>query len=212
MITIITAILNFLFLTWVFWPLAILSPIIAFGMVANLTDKADRYGCFKHEVWSPVPGFFIAFFVAALAWHFPFLRGYFDGWRAIATVLGGYVIVGFFMSFYKWIVVLVEFYKERENIIARITEVKKSALSSTHHSCEEMIESEYKFCNVEKREDDTYIVYPNWKKYPIEIWWCYWPFFIVQIPFDIVKDFIERAFNWIKGFYNSIAKKFSINA
>jgi hypothetical protein len=208
--TIITAILDFLFMTWVFWPIILVLPFVAYY---NVTNAVKDNEC---EVFA---GVLIAGIVGILAYKYPAVRGYFDGWRAWAVVLGGYVAAGFLLSLYKWLVVLWDFRKG--DIKGDIAQCKREynneyernfAKGYSVTSMADRVERAFPKCNTTANEDGTFTVFPNWKKYPIGTWWTYWPFFLLELPFDFVKRIMENLFNWLRHFYNSIAQRFSVRA
>jgi len=210
--TIITTILDFLLMTWIFWPIILTLPFIAYYNVVSAVKDNDS------EVFA---GFLIAAIGGALAYKFPALRGYFDGWHACFVVLGGNVAGGFLLSLYKWFSVLWDFRKA--DVKGRIeacrsaydTDVEKnSSRGYSTPSVKDRIEGLiiFKKCNVEENEDKTFTVFPNWKQYPIGTWWVYWPFFLLELPLDFVKRIMENLFNWLRHFYNGIAKSFAVKA
>jgi hypothetical protein len=213
--TIITAILDFLLMTWVFWPIILTLPFVAYYNVVSAVKDDES------EIFS---GFLIAAIVGILAYKFPAFRGYFDGWRAVAVVAGGYVAAGFLLSLYKWFVVLWDFRKAdpksvvescRKEYAHREEERETGKLSGSYYNIpvKERIKErpEFNKCIVET-SDDTFMIYPNWKKYPIGTWWVYWPFFLLELPFDFIKRVMENVFKWLKHFYNGIAQKFAVTA
>ena len=210
MIALFTTVLDFLLMTWIFWPIILTLPFVAFYNVFSAVKDDES------EVFA---GFVIAAIVGILAYKFPTVRGYFEGWRAWSVVLGGYVATGFLLSLYKWFVVLWDFRKQ--DVKAYINAAKadhqtseekvaKSGFGSSS-SVEDILENKFTKCVVEE-ENGVYSVYPNWKKYPIGTWWVYWPFFLLELPFDFVKRIMERLFNWLRHFYNGIAKSFAVKA
>lgn len=204
--TLITSLLDFLFMTWVFWPIILTLPFVAYYNVVSAVKDDES------EVFA---GFVIATIVGILAYKFPAVRGYFDGWRAWSVVLGGYVAAGFLLSLYKWFVVLWDFRKLNvKETIEKCKKEAKDAEDSGNRYCPSVESrlkdySDFQKCIVESSEG-TYTIYPNWKKYPISIWWTYWPFFLLEIPFDFIKRIMENLFNWLRHFYNSIAKSFAV--
>ena len=212
-----TTVLDFLLMTWIFWPIILTLPLVAYY---NVTDSV------KEEESEFLAGFLIAAIVGALVYKFPALRGYFDGWRACLVVFGGYIAAGFLLSLYKWLSVLWDFRKqdvrnkiEECRIDYSVAEEKYKTKKESGErfnpepdSVEDRVENLFKKCNVEKNEDGTFTVFPNWKQYPIGIWWVYWPFFLLELPFDFVKRVMERLFNWLRHFYNGIAKSFAVKA
>lgn len=216
MITILTTVLDFLLMTWVFWPIILILPLAAYYNVTTAVKEEET------EVFA---GVLIAGIVGALAYKFPAIRGFFDGWKAVAIVLGGYVVAGFLLSLYKWLVVLWDFRKldvkgrveACRNAHAAADEAALKKRSETSYMSNPSVESRVKELDVFEKcvvetSNDTFMIYPNWKKYPIGTWWVYWPFFLLELPFDFVKRIMENLFNWLKHFYNGIAQKFAVNA
>lgn len=204
--TIITAVLDFLLMTWIFWPIIVVLPFVAFYNVFSAV-KEDEVEVFAGAV--------IAAIVGILAYKFPVVRGYFDGWRAWCVILGGYVSAGFLLSLYKWLVVLWDFRKA--DVKGRIQSCRNSynaemekGRSSYIDSVKQRIQNLFEKCVVEENNDNTFSVFPNWRKYPIGLWWVYWPFFLLELPFDFVKRIAESLFQWLRHFYNSVAKKFAV--
>ncbi len=206
------AIFDFILLTWFFWPLAILFPLGAYFSLRDSVKKEE----------SPIlPGFLIALAGTILAYRYPWFREIVTSWKSIAWLVGSYVTAGFVLALYKWFVILWDFRKT--DFKAHVDDAKlglknnprASFLDESHYESDRVLSllrrstSLDKF-NIQYNDDATYSFYPNWKQYPIGSWWVYWPFFLFEIPFDVLTRLITNLFNWFRYLFNGIARKFAV--
>ena len=203
-------VLNFLFLTWVFWPIVLGILLVAFGKIV--------YSVREHD-FAVFPAFLIATTGAAIAYRYPSIRPYFFTWQGVGIVFGAYVVAGFLVSLYKWMAVLIDFKKlDVSSAIAkvRVDEDKEYLRLKQKHGNDyeytrdvlSEVQGYFSNCVVKESADGKISVYPNWKKHPIGTWWSYWPFFALELPFDFVKQIGERLLSLMRHFYNGIAEKF----
>ena len=116
MIAFFTTVLDFLLLTWVFWPIILALPLVAYYNVTVAVKNGYT------EVFA---GLLIGAVIGILSYRFPSFRGYFDGWRAFVVVIGGYVVVGFLLSLYKWLSVLWDFRKS--DVKKKVEDIKNKS-------------------------------------------------------------------------------------
>lgn len=203
------SVLDFLFLSWFFYPVIVILPIICYAIVFKTSEENE----FPVE-----PSFLLIPVIGALLWRFPSLRGLFADWHVYLYVVGGYVLAGFLLSLYKWIMVLVDFRKPNVKIMIGCCRSDIETRYSHNHNAAkdqqvaEQLRRDYQFknCLVTVNPDRSITIYPDRHKYPIATWWVYWPFFLLSVVFDPLKRVIEKLTEWTKTFYESIARRFSV--
>lgn len=190
--------LDILFLTWTFWPIVVGLPLICYGVVSSLEAKDES------EAW---PTLLIILAGAATLYRYPALR--LTEWQTWAYAVGGYVLIGFLLTLYKWVMVLVDF---RKSDVAKDIAETRTAYSSPKKAAASLGSLyRYKKCLVEVNDaDGTISVRPNWHSYPLATWATYWPFFAFSVILDPIKRGIEHAIGWLKSFFDGIARRFAV--
>jgi hypothetical protein len=202
------SILDFLLLGFFFYPLVVGLLLLAYAVTASLE---------KEKEWGVGPLLLLTLTGGALLYHFPILRS--TDWSVWAGVTGGYMAVGFMVSLYKWVDVLIAFRKRP--VAADIVEAKEEEYrcSPQNHAAARLKDAAnrltgyrepYCDCVADCNDDGTITLRPDWRKHPIAAWATYWPFFALSIPFDWLKRGIERITNWLRQFWDGIARRFSV--
>ena len=224
----LTSVIDFLVLTWLFWPLLVLIPIVCYFMVLDAV---------RHEHYPLMPELLLAAVIAAVVYHFPVLHLYAFSWQVWALAVPVYIVAGFGIAFYKWMAVIHDFRASGPAAIIASTRAdvwqeavkanrvkwtgpelvkevssrldrywdRKAVIEVPPSRCPDQL-TQAEFSAVALR------VYPNWKKHPIATWWVYWPFFALSVVFDPIERFIRQLTAWLKGVFNGVARKFSVSA
>jgi hypothetical protein len=186
MIAFLVTALNFIFLSWIFWPIFIIFSFCSYNLVKSS----------KHEfAWAPLILIGVVGFGAV--WRWPILKVMFTSWQLIGLAIGAYIVAGFIVSLYKYIAELHDFKKDAPEHIARGV-----------MGCD--LESQMDLPRDSVKQDGAK-VYLNWKAFPHALWWTYWPLFVFSVILDPLTRFIDWAIGFLKTFYQSLAKKFSVD-
>lgn len=215
-------VLDFLAFSWIFWPL--LGFLFFWPFVVLMHCIADDES--EKTLFYPIFPFLIAF--SLFFYHFPHIRPNFLIWQTYVYGVGGYVLAGFLVSLYKWFMKLHDFRKmDKDGLWKEI-----SSSLSNRYGCKEMTPEEvkeelitqikrnklkgsfyeppYSKYKVDLDQNDQLRIYPNWKKYPLSMWWTYWPFYMFEVVLDPIRRFINSVVDLLKEFYNKIAQHFSV--
>jgi hypothetical protein len=200
-------VLDLLFISWFFWPVAFGLPVICYFVIAS---------SFKEDKYTHVPEFLLAIVIGAVLWRYPDLRHYATDWHNWAYVIGGYAVAGFLMSLYKWLRVIGSFRSQDvKGTIARIRSEVNTVYHMNHEEARaaeatQQLRRKFDKCKVVLNDDKTISIWPDRSEYSISSWWVYWPFFLLELPFELVGDICRACYNTIRRLYDGIAQSFSV--
>ncbi len=211
---IITAI-SWLALSWLFIPLVAISLLATYF---NVKNDRDDFPIFS--------GFLVAGIVYLSSFRFESLSVLFS-WSNIGYFLGGYILIGFFVALFKWILKLKEFKRvalekrtdleeslekdvlsyldknprsNREDAIKSVVDGNRNRLVST---------LSYKY-NLVCVDSVTGKIYLGVEKSLVSKHWIYWPFFILTVVLDPITEFVNFMVDYLKNLFTIISKRFSV--
>lgn len=208
----LTSFLDLLFLSWFFYPLVIVFPVICYYII----EQTGR-SVYHDNDWPGGPLFLLAIVGAAVLYRFPTLRP--ASWHGYIWWALTYIAIGFGVALYKWLAVLVAFKRGHVKIDIARAKAAELAENPQNHARAQLNEavdrlkrdSDYRRCIITVDGDTGFItIYPNWQQHPIASWFAYWPFHALSIPFDWLTDAVEWVAKALRGFWEGIAKHFSV--
>lgn len=203
-----TWVLDLLFLSWFFWPVIAFFPVICYFVVID---------GFKDSEWRTAPAILLSIVALAVVWRFDSLKPYAKDWHWWAIAFGTYMGAGFCMTLYKWMRVIIAFRKQ--DIKSSIQRVRENVDKTQHMNHEPARNNEVvrelkmmfpKTVVTCDSSDRSITIWPDRNAYSLSLWWCYWPFFLLEIPFELVGDLVTGLLRFLRGFYNGLAKSFSV--
>jgi hypothetical protein len=206
---IITAILAWAFLTFAFWLIVPGLFLTSYIIVCGDSDPTDL-----NEI-PLIPAFLLSVAIYGISFKYALITS----WAGLGWFLLAYAGIGFAVSVYKWVEVLVKFPKK--DISEKIEEAKakfRAKFTDPDANSKDFRRNmEYaagcwydaKRCKVECNESQHVSVYPDWKQHPIAAWWVYWPLFSLSIPFEWGRKIVNKLTKLLKDFWNNLAKQFA---
>jgi len=214
----LTDILNIALMTWFFW--VVFAAFLIWPLVLIVSVVCDDEAKF---VLSPLVLFGVLIFVST--YHWPSLRPHVLDWHFWLRYTIGYVVVGFLVTTGKWYLTLKKF--SRSNPAERITLARAQAQQkeearesgggrrmdarSIEDFTQSALEQAFPRCKVNYGTGKANNIYPNWRKYPIAGWWMYWPFYLLQMPFEFLQELITTLVGKLKRYFEGIALRFAVN-
>jgi hypothetical protein len=191
-----TAIIAFLFATWVFWPIEILFLYLMWWFVHDLAER-DR----KHSV---SPGAFTWLIIGALFWWWR--SGVQFDWYLCLKWVGVYVALGGVYTLVHYLRILSIFRYKAPNLIQAFTGRKLDVFQIS-----DGIQSELELpnCSVKYENKGNYF-YLDWRAFSTALWWTWWPLFCLSFVFESIQDIIEWLNESLKTVFTALSKAFRV--
>lgn len=184
----ISLLLNYILLGWIFWPIFALAAFFPHPMV-----KDER----RFEGWAFLP-ILIALGAAWWRWTsvFPTTAA---GWGWLGAA---YLAAGFLVSLGGYLDML----KRAKAVILTVTRRAPEDWKSVRlfSGC---VPFEWRSRLV--YVPDTEIKF-DWTTLPLANWWVYWPYFLLDFVFSFVTDLGNRLVAGFKGLYDKLASMWSV--
>lgn len=190
--------ITFLAYTWAFYILALATVVVSYIWVMD-TDDRYRDGYFPFG-----PTLIVGAFIYILATRFDVLKQFII-WPNIMATIGGYLLIGFFVSLFRYVRRLSEF---KEYATERKSENFKGSIDSEYINSMRG-DLKYKFHNV-TFEEKTGKFSLDHKRSNITRHWIYWPFFLVSVVFDPIGDFVKFSVKRLGFLYQHLSKKYAV--
>jgi len=164
-----------------------------------------------------LPGILALIISGMLVYHYHWFH-YLSSWKFWVWSLVIYLVAGFCVSLYKWFMVLFDFKKNLLEINSAVQNAKvkisgKTEAPLTDTGMAKVVKDLTSYWNGHYcvgYVGDSIKVYPNWIKHPIAMWWMYWPAYSISVILDPIQRLVRNLVDWMKRFYDSIARRFSI--
>lgn len=209
---IIIWVLELLITWWIFYPIVVIGLLMCYkSLQDNIFDpRASSYS----RMYTLDVGPFVTLVLTVgllAAYKFGLFAISWQWWLVGAAI---YFVMGGIVSTYKWVQVILDFNKPESRVDVQKTidraKLEYPVESDRGMGFKSFIVTRHHCLKVEWCGDSSFSVYPDWEKFPLKLWWLYWPFFTLQVVFDPVQRFIGRCVRALRQFYDALARRWSV--
>jgi hypothetical protein len=197
--------IDWLLIDWVFWPV----EVIFFAVLYYALPKNRKSEYEAADQFSGAGLFWTVAILGFLWWKWREL----PTWQHALEGLLAYAAIGFFISLYRYWVVLVEFKDEAPDLLAKnahrgfdTNDGSKDKENTTKWLCVEF--GYYRESVKWNAADKAYVI--NWRAFPVGIWWTYWPCFLFSSIFEFAEKIQKALMNLMRHFYENLAHRFRV--